>query len=66
VAYRSTARRCDWDNIGKTISDALNSLAWEDDYQVDDARVIKRIDRARPRAEVWVAELADGLEEPAL
>lgn len=32
----------DWDNIGKVVSDALNGLAWHDDAQVTDARVIKR------------------------
>lgn len=66
VAYRSTARRCDWDNLGKTVSDALNGLAWEDDAQVDDGRVVKRLDRERPRTEVWVAHLVDELGEPAL
>lgn len=31
----------DWDNVGKIVSDALNGLAWEDDKQVVDARVLK-------------------------
>jgi Holliday junction resolvase RusA-like endonuclease len=32
----------DWDNIGKAVSDALNGIAWHDDSQVTDGRVIKR------------------------
>lgn len=32
----------DWDNIGKLISDGLNELAYHDDCQIVDARVIKR------------------------
>jgi Holliday junction resolvase RusA-like endonuclease len=32
----------DWDNLAKIISDALNGLAWHDDAQITDARVIKR------------------------
>lgn len=39
--------RGDFDNFGKATSDALNTLAWHDDIQVVDARIIKR--RARPR-----------------
>ena len=54
VAYRKNAHRCDWDNLGKTISDALNGIAYEDDSQIDDARVLKRIDRINPRAEVFI------------
>lgn len=32
----------DWDNIGKLVSDGLNNLAYNDDCQIVDARVIKR------------------------
>lgn len=35
-------RKPDWDNIGKIVSDALNGLAYKDDAQTFDARVIKR------------------------
>jgi crossover junction endodeoxyribonuclease RusA len=56
VAYRASARRCDWDNIGKTVSDALNGIAFEDDSQVVLGTVHKLIDRERPRTEVEVRE----------
>lgn len=29
-----TASRNDWDNLGKTVSDALNGIAWHDDGQI--------------------------------
>lgn len=35
-------RKPDWDNIGKAVSDALNGIAYKDDAQAYDARVIKR------------------------
>ena len=34
--------RCDWDNLGKGVCDALTGIAWEDDDQVVDGRVRKR------------------------
>lgn len=33
------AKRADWDNVGKAISDALNGIAWHDDGQLVDVRV---------------------------
>ena len=32
----------DWDNIGKAVSDALNGIAYVDDDQVVDGRVVRR------------------------
>ena len=29
-----TAKRNDWDNLGKSFCDALNTIAWEDDGQI--------------------------------
>ena len=34
-------KKPDWDNIGKVICDALNGLAYRDDSQIVDGRVIK-------------------------
>ncbi len=69
-AFRASARRCDWDNLGKLVSDALNGVCWFDDSQVVDARVVKLIDRERPRTEVTVEpsvlELVVSLPPPAL
>lgn len=44
-------KKPDWDNIGKIVCDALNGLAWADDSQVTDGRVIKRY-AAEPRVVV--------------
>ncbi len=57
-AYRASRRRCDWDNLGKLVSDALNGVCWHDDSQVDDARVLKHLDAERPRTEITVEPLA--------
>jgi Holliday junction resolvase RusA-like endonuclease len=45
------AKRPDWDNCGKVISDALNELAFADDALIVDASVQKRY-ASRPRVEV--------------
>ena len=34
-------KRCDWDNIGKIISDSINEIAYKDDAQIVDAQVRK-------------------------
>jgi len=33
--------RPDWDNVGKVVSDSLNKIAYRDDSQVVDGRVVK-------------------------
>lgn len=38
--------KCDWDNLGKGVCDALTGIAWEDDEQIVDGRCRKRY--ARP------------------
>lgn len=47
-------RARDWDNLAKTVCDALNGVCWLDDSQIHDARVTVGIDRERPRTEVDV------------
>jgi Holliday junction resolvase RusA-like endonuclease len=42
--------RNDWDNLGKSVSDALNGLVWRDDGQI----VVARVER-------WIAS---GDEQP--
>ena len=44
-------KKPDWDNIGKIICDALNGIAYADDAQVTDGRVVKRYS-AEPRVVV--------------
>jgi Holliday junction resolvase RusA-like endonuclease len=46
----------DWDNIGKSVGDALKGIVWVDDAQVVDGRVIKRHSE-RPALRVEVREL---------
>ena len=48
----------DWDNIGKIITDALNGLAYDDDKQIVDARVIK-LYGDQPRVEVELEEIEE-------
>jgi len=48
-------KKPDWDNIGKIITDSLNSIAYEDDKQVVSAKVIK-LYGVVPRVEVIISE----------
>ena len=50
-------RRRDLDNCAKSILDGLNRVAWQDDSQVVELTVTRRLDRDRPRAEVTLAAL---------
>jgi Holliday junction resolvase RusA-like endonuclease len=49
------AKRPDWDNVGKIISDALNGLAYHDDSQIVSATVEKWYS-LEPRVEVILME----------
>ena len=49
-------KKPDWDNIGKTICDALNGIAYKDDSQVVDGRVLKHFADI-PRVEVQIEEV---------
>jgi Holliday junction resolvase RusA-like endonuclease len=49
------AKRPDWDNVGKVISDALNGLAYHDDSQIVSATVEKWYS-LEPRVEVILME----------
>lgn len=42
VVVSRDRRKADWDNAVKTLCDALNGIAWTDDSQVDEARVVMR------------------------
>lgn len=52
--YRANARRADWDNISKSVSDSLQGVVYIDDNQICDAVIRKRIDRKNPRVEITV------------
>ena len=47
-------RRRDWDNWHKVSCDALTGIVWEDDCQIQEAKVTKHIDEKRPRIEIEV------------
>lgn len=50
----------DWDNIGKSVCDALNELIWADDRQIVDGRVLKyeASGDEQPHVQVTIEELA--------
>jgi Holliday junction resolvase RusA-like endonuclease len=54
VLWLPDRRRRDLDNCAKSICDALNGIAYEDDSQIVELIVRRHIDRERPRAEVSV------------
>jgi Holliday junction resolvase RusA-like endonuclease len=49
-------KKPDWDNIGKIVCDALNGIAYRDDSQVVDGRVLKHFADI-PRVEVQIEEV---------
>ena len=50
-------RRRDVDNVAKSVLDALNGVAWNDDSQVAELIVARDLDRDEPRAEITVESL---------
>jgi Holliday junction resolvase RusA-like endonuclease len=57
--------KCDWDNLGKGISDALTGIAWHDDEQVVDGRCRKRYGQPgeSARTVVTIRRAVDGPPE---
>lgn len=49
-------KKPDWDNIGKIVSDALNGVAYKDDAQVVDGRVVKHYSDV-PHTDVLIEEV---------
>lgn len=43
---------CDLDNRAKPLLDALHGVLYDDDVQVVDLRLVKRLDRKNPRVEL--------------
>jgi len=39
--FLPNTKKPDWDNVGKTVGDALNNLAWKDDSLIVNAKVAK-------------------------
>lgn len=62
--YLGTHRRTDVDNLAKLWADALNKIAWEDDWLIHDMRVRKYYTtRSRARGELRVWHTTDDFEE---
>jgi len=59
-AFMGDARRRDLDNVIKSITDALNGHAFNDDTQIVELHGSKSIDRENPRAEVEIVEIDRG------
>lgn len=55
--YLPDARRRDGDNLFKSVTDALNGLAYADDSQICSGHWTKHIDRENPRCVVTVEPL---------
>lgn len=52
LVFHKDGRRRDNDNCVKAVKDALNGIAYVDDYQVKRTHVEWEIDRENPRAEI--------------
>jgi Holliday junction resolvase RusA-like endonuclease len=57
--YVGSKRRKDLPNLPKTTTDALNQVLYEDDFQIHDMIIHRRIDRENPRIEVAIWKVKD-------
>lgn len=57
--YTKTKRRSDASNLAKLVEDALNTVAYPDDYLIESLhiRVFRAIKGEEPRSEVIIQEL---------
>jgi Holliday junction resolvase RusA-like endonuclease len=53
----------DLDNVAKQVNDALNKVVWNDDMQIDDIRVLRKINKDRLGLEVVVEAIEKGSVE---
>lgn len=56
--YKGNRRRTDIDNLQKLVLDALNGVAYVDDWQVAELTSTRAYDKAHPRTEVTIWEKA--------
>lgn len=54
VLYFKDKRRRDWDNWHKISQDSLEGIVYKDDSQIQEAHVIKAIDKNNPRIEICI------------
>jgi len=55
--YRDSRKRCDIDNLCKSVFDALNGKAWKDDCQIIELGAFKSYDPTDPRVEIEIEEV---------
>ena len=61
VDERLPTKMPDWDNMAKSITDAINGIAYEDDSQIVEAHIYKKFSKD-PRAEVKITQIdAEGV-----
>ncbi len=63
IFHRESHQPCDLDNLLKTILDALQGIAYENDRQVVSVSAEKFVDRKHPRAFVEVSAALDAVGE---
>lgn len=65
VEIRAYCRRLDTDvdNIAKLVLDACNGIAWQDDRQVAELHVWVERRAERPRTELVIEQIADGVAD---
>ena len=52
--FFATKRKRDLDNMNKLILDALTGIAYDDDSQICDLRLVRGYDKERPRIELRI------------
>lgn len=57
--YRDTLHRVDVGNLEKPVCDAMEGIVYEDDLQIEDLTLHKRLDRNSPRCEVRIRPKAE-------
>jgi Holliday junction resolvase RusA-like endonuclease len=59
IFYTKTKRRSDASNLAKLVEDALNNVAYSDDYLIESlhVRVFRALSGEVPRSEVMIKEL---------
>lgn len=57
--YMGSKRRKDLLNLPKTTCDALNEVVYNDDFQIHEAHLYRRLDRKRPRVRIIIEEMSD-------
>lgn len=57
--YVGSKRRKDLPNLPKTTTDALNEVLYEDDFQIHDMILHRRLDRDDPRVEIAIWKVKD-------